>query len=57
MTAQLPLMMRGGVQKVSVREKSDQLLDREWVELLKEARELGLHLDDIKNFLRQQNKM
>ncbi|MFD2639079.1 anti-repressor SinI family protein [Piscibacillus salipiscarius] len=57
MIAQLPLIMWGGVQTVSVREKSDQLLDREWVELLKEARELGLCLEDVKQFIEQKRQL
>ncbi|WP_279401260.1 DNA-binding anti-repressor SinI [Piscibacillus salipiscarius] len=33
------------------------MLDREWVELLKEARELGLCLEDVKQFIEQKRQL
>ncbi|MFN2744699.1 MULTISPECIES: anti-repressor SinI family protein [Bacillus] len=31
-------------------------LDKDWVILMKEAKKLGLHVEDVKDFLRAQRK-
>lgn len=31
-------------------------LDKDWVTLMKEAKNLGLHIEDVKKFLRTQSK-
>ncbi|KAA6451119.1 anti-repressor SinI family protein [Bacillus swezeyi] len=31
-------------------------LDKDWVILMKEAKKMGLHVEDIKDFLRAQSK-
>ena len=31
-------------------------LDKDWVILMKEAKNLGLHIEDVKKFLRTQSK-
>ena len=51
MMAELPKIVHilGGYTVIAL--DSEKELDQEWVELIKEARELGISIEEIKNFL------
>jgi hypothetical protein len=49
MMAELPIHILGGFVVISV--NSEKELDNEWVELIREALELGISVDEIRDFL------
>ncbi|MGP4073379.1 anti-repressor SinI family protein [Piscibacillus sp. B03] len=54
--ARLPLMKWGGKRTVTLSEKSEVvLLDREWVELIREAKKLGLSVKEIETFIKDKS--